>query len=195
MPLNRTLAAQGHPAPRRAGLDGVWELRFDVYALPVTLFAVIETSTWTTDEVRSWADAVIQAAAVPASWALDLSLVEARRDASAVAMRAVEDAGLLLPDDFAELLVGLLYLRLQRGDLSRERFVAEVGDVVDAYQASAFDLESWTRNAANFDSGESPKAELGTLGARASDALGVLKDIAQAAGDPSIARGATGKLC
>lgn len=55
MPLNRILAAQGHPAPRRAGLDRVWELRFDVYALPVTLFAVIETSTWTTDEVRSWA--------------------------------------------------------------------------------------------------------------------------------------------
>lgn len=166
-----------------------------MYALPVTLFAVIETSTWTTDEVRSWADAVIQAAAVPASWVLDLSLVEARRDASAVAMRAVEDAGLLLPDDFAELLVGLLYLRLQRGDLSREKFVAEVGDVVDAYQASAFDLESWTRNAANFDSGESLKAKLGTLGAHASDALGLLKDIAQAAGDPSIARGATGKLC
>lgn len=158
-----------------------------MYQLPAALFAVIETGTWTVEEVRAWADAVIQAVAVPARWVLDLSLARSRPDASAAATRALEEGGGMLPDDLPELMIGLLYLRLQRGDLSKRDFVAEVGDVADAYQASVFDSERWAREATHLDSADSLRAELAALSARASETLSILKDGARLSSDPFIA--------
>jgi hypothetical protein len=157
----------------------------EVHQLPIVLFAAIETGTWSTEQVRSWADAVIQSVPVPASWVLDLSLARTPRAASAIVTNALDKAGITMPHDLPELLVGLLYTRLQRGELSIEEFVSEVADIIDAYEASVFDLERWNLEAARLESDDSLRRELVVLGSCASDALSTLKDDSgRIAGDP-----------
>lgn len=88
----------------------------------------------------------------------------------------MEKAGIGMPGDLPELLVGLLYARLQRGEMSIDKFVSEVADLIDAYETSVFDLDRWNLEAARLGSDDSLRRELVLLGSRASDAMSTLKD-------------------
>ena len=113
-----------------------------------------------------------------------MSLARTPRAASAIVTDALDKAGIAMPHDLPELLVGLLYARLQRGELSLDRFVSEVADIIDAYEASVFDLERWNLEAASLESDDSLRRELVVLGSCASDAMSTLKDSGRIAGDP-----------
>lgn len=114
---------------------------------------------------------------------MDLSLARTHREASAVVMRAFKLRGLFLPDDLPDLMIGLLYLRLQRGDIQLGEFASKVADVVDAYEASIFDSERWTRESASLESSESLQQVLTALSERASAALHQFQDEGRAGAD------------
>jgi hypothetical protein len=113
-----------------------------MYALPVILFAAIDTASWSIDEIRAWADRQIREADCLPSWLVELS-TSTSLDQAAEAVRGELRNRLTLPEDFSTLLMGLIYLRFRTGSISKEQLLRDVGDVVDAYGGSAFDVESW----------------------------------------------------
>lgn len=114
-----------------------------MYALPVILFGAIDTEAVSIDDLKAWADQQILLAETPApEWLIDLSFSSTLRQASQ-ALRNEMRRRLVLPDGVSNLLTGLTYLRYRRGEISRERLVIQVGEILDAYDASLMDVESW----------------------------------------------------
>jgi hypothetical protein len=108
------------------------------------LFSVVDTETWSLNQLRTWADRVIEELPRPALWLLDLSTSRSVQEANSAVRRGLKDAQIMLPDDLGDLLVGFLALRCQRGQLDARQFAAAVGDVLDACGASRLDVEQWS---------------------------------------------------
>ena len=111
--------------------------------ISVILFSVVDTGAWSLEQLRTWADNVIEELPRPALWLLDLSASRSVQEANSAVQRGLKDAQIMLPDDIGDLLVGFLALRRQRGQLDARQFAAAVGDVLDAYGASRLDVEQW----------------------------------------------------
>lgn len=155
-----------------------------MYRLPFVLFAAIDTRIWLIEQVRFWADSWIQAATAPAVWVMDLSLVLTLDEAEAAIRRTFGERSVLLPDDIANLMIGMLYIRFQQGDLGREQFVSEVADVIDAYEPSILDVERWTKEMAGSATSASLEQILSGLARDSAVALGQLTDVGCLNADP-----------
>ncbi|MCK6523546.1 hypothetical protein L6R49_19215 [Myxococcota bacterium] len=115
-----------------------------MFPVSAILFSVVDTGAWSLDQLRTWADRLIEGRPRSDLWLLDLSTSRSVQEASSAVRRGLMDAQIMLPDDIGDLLVGLLALRFQRGQLDARQFSAAVGDVLDAYGASRLDVEQWT---------------------------------------------------
>ena len=116
-----------------------------LYTLPFVLFAAIDTEALSIDDIRAWADRqILQARLPPPGWLVDLSLSTTRREA---ADAVLDETGkrFVLPDNISDLLLGLTYLRFRRSEIKREQLVVEVGEILDAYEASLAEMnvEDW----------------------------------------------------
>ncbi len=153
--------------------------------LPAVLFAAIDAGIWSAEQVRAWADRLIEEAAVSTAWLFDLRVASTLGDAASAMRHRFGERGFVLPDDFAEVLVGLLYLRFQRGDLTRQQLEASVADVLDAYEAPGFDVEGWTEQMnSGADIPASTKARLEQMARGSAEALDRLRDMSLVKGDP-----------
>lgn len=157
--------------------------------LPAVLFAAIDTGTWSVEQVRAWADRLVEDAAADAAWLFDLSVASTLRDAAKSVRQRFQERGFVLPDQFAELLVGLLYLRFRRGDLTRKQLEADVADVLDAYDTAAFDVEGWTDQMSGPDIPAATKALLERMAQSSAEALDALEDIRRVKQDPFFVAG------
>jgi hypothetical protein len=152
---------------------------------PAVLFAVIDTGIWSVEQVRAWADRLIDEGAASTSWLFDLSVASTLGDAASAMRHRFVERGFVLPDDFAEVLVGLLYLRFQRGDLTRQQLEASVADVLDAYETPGFDVEGWTEQMkSGADIPASTKARLEHMARASAEALERLRDVSLVKRDP-----------
>ena len=113
--------------------------------MPAILFSIVDTGTWSLEELRTWADKLIEKLPRPALWLLDLSTSRSFPEAKSAIREGLKDAQIMLPDDLGDLLVGFLALRCQREQHQAQHFAAAVGDVLDAYGASRLDVERWYR--------------------------------------------------
>lgn len=105
------------------------------------LFVLLDLQGWSVTRVKSWADNLIMRLDSPAFWLTDMSLAQSRDDALAVVSSTMRDFGLSLPDNVADLMVGIVLLRHQSGELSGEDANAMVFDIADAYEMHRISLE------------------------------------------------------
>lgn len=153
--------------------------------LPAVLFAAIDTETWSVEQVRAWAHKLVEDAAAQAAWLFDLSVASTLRDAASSVRQRFHERGFVIPDEFAELLVGLLYLRFRRGDLTWKQLEANVADVLDAYDTPAFDVDGWTEQMrAGPDIPAATKARLERMAQNSAEALDGLQETSRVKQDP-----------
>lgn len=114
-----------------------------MYPVSAILFSVVDTGAWSLDQLRTWADRLIEERPHSPLWLLDLSTSRSLQEASSAISRGLKDAQIMLPDDMGDLLVGFFALRFQRGQLDARQFAAAVGDVLDAYGSSRLNVEQW----------------------------------------------------
>jgi hypothetical protein len=150
--------------------------------LSAILFAAIETGAWSTSQLRSWAERVQgEISGDSPEWLVDLACVANSGEATAVLQAAMRERGYMLPDDFADVLVGLLCLRFLRGELAGSALEREVADVLDAYEADSPSVEEWSDQ---FCSSKANSVELPPtmelLARRLQDALGALEGVSGA---------------
>jgi hypothetical protein len=155
-----------------------------MYALPVVLFAVLDTGTWSVDEMRAWADRqILEAKEVP-EWLAQLSLgSDVHEGAKSVVTQLTRYS--ILPEDVARLLAGLTYLRFRRGEMPREQMISKIGGIVDAYAGTVFDVESWYEQmSAPTEVSADVERIVDQLASEAAAALRRLQDV-RSAGDDS----------
>lgn len=120
-----------------------------MYPVPVILLSVVDTGIWSLEQLRSWADELIGQLRRPALWLLELSTSRTVQEAELAIRGGVKRAQVMLPEDHGDLLVGLLALQFERGELQEQDFAASVGDVLDAYEGSRLNVELWYRLTSN----------------------------------------------
>lgn len=156
-----------------------------MFDLPSVLFAVVDTGLWPIEQVRAWADQVIDRSAKPAVWLMDLCMASTAREAGDVIQGALRARETMLDDDIGELVVGLLYERFRHSTLPRDRFISEVADALDAYEPPAIDVETWNETMGTTTAvPDSLQALLEGMCERAADAVVRLGDVAQAVAHP-----------
>lgn len=152
-----------------------------MYPLPIVLFAAVDTGVWSIEELRAWADALIEKTETSEQWLFDLSLASTQSEAAEIIRQELRRRSLSFPDNVADLLVGLTYLRFIRTEISLRAFVAEIGDILDAYEGSFVDMEGWVdRMNASHRLPDDLKATLENLGRRAERSLARLRVFAVA---------------
>lgn len=114
-----------------------------MYPVPAILFSVVDTGTWSLEQLRTWADRLIERLPSPPVWLLDLSVSRSVQEAMSTIRVGLIEGQIVLPNDLGDLIVGLLALRYQRNDLQWDHFVKAVGDALDAYGGSRFDVDLW----------------------------------------------------
>jgi hypothetical protein len=102
----------------------------------VTLFAVLDCGIWNATQFTSWADNLIIKLKRPKSWLIDLSMSNTVSAGLEIIRNAIIEYELLLPESIVDLMVGLILLRFDNGDLSFSDAHKKVVDILDAYEGS-----------------------------------------------------------
>lgn len=156
-----------------------------MFRLPHVLFAVIDTRLWSIDQIRAWADKLITEMTDPASWLLNVSVATTSEEAANAVREALRARGVVLPEDIGGLLIGLLCRRFTRGDSARAQFIAEVADVLDAYEVSGPDVEMWSlQMAEESEPSLSTRAWLNAMEQEATARLAELEEVEHVRSDP-----------
>jgi hypothetical protein len=104
-----------------------------------TLFAAIESNYLVLPSLKDWADQCIEAAKQPTDWLIDLSMASSSENALDVLRVALPRYGVMLDQNYGELLLGFWYMRLREGSVSKNEFATVCIDVIDAYEVQELD--------------------------------------------------------
>ncbi len=110
--------------------------------LLVALFAVVDTNTWSFQQIRSWADESLLCSQCPRLWLTDLSMSTSMEDALSAVRDGLRECMVVLPEDVGDLMAGLVFIRLHKGVIDSHEARRQLIDLVDAYSATHFDMES-----------------------------------------------------
>jgi len=110
--------------------------------LLTVLFAVIDTKVWDLKQLTSWADTLIARSECSDDWLTALSLSKSEGDALKAVRQAMMQHQVVLPDDMANLMVGLVLVRLSSGALGTAEAKCQLVDEVDGSPCDLGDPES-----------------------------------------------------
>lgn len=136
--------------------------------LLVLLFAVMETRTWSVQNMAWTIDTLVRTASRPRTWLLYSCTCQSRADYLSVLRKSMLEFGMLLPADFGDLLAGLVLLRVDADELTAELARCELVEIAETYGISHVDAEA----AAMIDLGDPIFVENRTIAARALEYLG-----------------------
>ena len=100
----------------------------------VLLFALADSQLWNRNDFIAWATKVG-----------DVELLQELRDADdmlAILRGRLATTGTVLPESYGDLLGGLIWLRFEREQLSKDEAFTMLADAWDAYPPSRFDVEA-----------------------------------------------------
>lgn len=143
----------------------------NMHKLPAVLFAAIDTGMWSVEEAKAWAASLTIEGLLRPLWVDALAIATTSEELASIVRDAMREHGFMLPANIAELLAGLLYLRFQHGDISREELDRNLGDVLDAYEASFLSVEAWSEQASGGSLVPDETARLEQLARYAADEL------------------------
>lgn len=107
----------------------------------IILFAVLDTSSWDINELSYWVDRLLSRLEHPKTWISDLAINNSVASCLDIIRGAMKESGISFPDNIGNLMVGLILLRFDRGELSAEAARTQLIDIIDAYGTTFLDAE------------------------------------------------------
>ena len=108
--------------------------------LLVSLYAVVDSGLWDAGTLRGWADSQILEIERPSGWLLDLSLCGSVEAAQASLSAALQEAGVVLPDSYGDLLAGCIVLWFERTSATKKELLVRLFDACDAYPVDVIEV-------------------------------------------------------
>jgi hypothetical protein len=148
-------------------------------------YAVLDTQTWSVEQLRAFADRVIEAAPRPAVWLNGVALASSLDEARQSLERGTEERSLMLSTgDVMTLSIGLLHLQLEQGTLARTELIQRVGELLDTHDHSEPDVEGWYEDTKRVELPATLRAFVDACTQQARTALARLDDIERVIREP-----------
>lgn len=107
----------------------------------VILFACIDSGYLDNASIRSWATSIVSKVAEPQMWLIELLGSKSTEESLNILRTELPKLGLTLDHNYAELVLGFLYLMFIDKKLTEGEFKTELIDIIDAYDVEDIDPE------------------------------------------------------
>ncbi|NVB41815.1 hypothetical protein G6O69_28540 [Pseudenhygromyxa sp. WMMC2535] len=108
--------------------------------LLVSLYAIVDSELWDAEALRAWADSRISELDRPSEWILNLSMCGSGEAAQASLSAALEETGVVLPENYGDLLAGCIILRSERTGSTKQELLVRLFDACDAYAINGLEV-------------------------------------------------------